>query len=287
MSRLGGKNALVTGGASGLGRAIAQRLAAEGARVLITDVRTDVGSAVAQGDGFEFLAQDVCSEPQWLHVIEEAERRLGPLSVLVNNAGILGPTEAVSPEDSSLESWRKVFATNVEGVFLGCRAAISTMRRRGEGSIINISSVAGLLATPYATAYGASKAAVRQLTKSVAQYCAEEGLKIRCNSVHPGNVMTPLWEEHARRMAKVRQVSIDTIITEVRGIIPMGEFTQLHDVAAAVAFLASEDSRHITGSKLIVDGGIVGCDTYRSVSGKAALSQGKVSSKVKWTQSEH
>jgi 3(or 17)beta-hydroxysteroid dehydrogenase len=185
MQRLAQKVALVTGGASGLGKAIALRLASDGTRVVITDVDRSAGTATAAAGGFTFLEQDVRDEQRWTQVVTQIEERLGRLNILVNNAGILGPMTAVSPEDTPLDLWRRIFAVNVEGVFLGCRAAIPAMRRAGEGSIINISSIAGLRASPYATAYGASKAAVRHLTKSIAQHCAEQKLNIRCNSVHP------------------------------------------------------------------------------------------------------
>jgi 3(or 17)beta-hydroxysteroid dehydrogenase len=127
---------------------------------------------------------------------------------------------------------------------------------------VNMSSIAGLLATPYATAYGASKAAVRQLTKSVAQHCAQEKLNIRCNSVHPGNVRTPLLEKSLRETAQARGVPVQEIISEREAFTPLGGFTLCEDVAAAVAFLVSDDARHITGTKMIIDGGIVECDTY-------------------------
>jgi 3(or 17)beta-hydroxysteroid dehydrogenase len=263
MGRLDKKIALVTGGAAGLGKAIAQRLVAEGATVVISDVQHDLGRATAKECGCTFLEQDVCDEARWTEVVREVEKRFGQLNILVNNAGILGPMDAINPENTPLAMWRKIFAVNVEGVFLGCRAAIAAMRRAGGGSIINMSSVAGLLATPYATAYGASKATVRQLTKSVAQHCAEHKLNIRCNSVHPGTVRTALWDKYAQETAAARGVPVETIIAESRAEIPMGDFTLPEDVAAAVAFLASEDARHITGTKLIVDGGFVHCDTYR------------------------
>lgn len=256
------RTALVTGGASGLGQAIARRLAADGASVVITDIQSDLGQATAGECGFTFLEQDVSDEMQWTRIVRQIEERCGQLNILVNNAGILGPMDVISPENTRLTDWRRIFAVNVEGVFLGCRAAIGAMRRAGGGSIINLSSVAGLLATPYATAYGASKATVRQLTKSVAQHCAQEKLNIRCNSVHPGVVRTPLWDQQAEQEARQRGVSIEVIVKESQSTIPLGEFAQPQDIAAAVAFLASDESRHMTGAKLIVDGGFIHCDTY-------------------------
>jgi 3(or 17)beta-hydroxysteroid dehydrogenase len=271
MGRLTTKVALVTGGASGLGKAIAQRLAADGARVVITDLEKDLGKAAAAEGGFTFLEQNVCDETRWTEVVAAAEQLGGGLHVLVNNAGIVGPMGATSPENTPLAVWKKLFATNVEGVFLGCRAVIPAMRKSGSGSIINISSVAGLLATPYNTAYGASKAAVRQLTKSVAQYCAEQKLNIRCNSVHPGDVHTPLWDKIAAETAKERGLLVEDVIAEMEARSPSGGFTLAEDVAAAVSFLASEEARRITGTKLIVDGGLVECDTYHlSRAGRAA-----------------
>lgn len=269
MKRLERKTALVTGGASGIGKAIAQRLAAEGADVVISDLQRSLGVKTAAENGWKFLEQDVSDEQSWAEIVRLVESSYGKLNVLVNNAGVVGSADATSPESTRLGEWQRIFAVNVEGVFLGCRAAIPAMRRAGEGSIINISSVAGLLATPYATAYGASKAAVRQLTKSVAQYCTQEGLNIRCNSVHPGIVRTPLWDRYAEDSARARGVSLDVVIREGLREIPMGDFTRLEDVAAAVSFLASEDARHMTGGKLIVDGGIIHCDTFHMMSGSS------------------
>lgn len=262
MQRLTGRNALVTGGAGGMGRAIAERLVREGASVVISDVQQASGAAAAAACGCVFVEQDVRDEACWTEVIAEVERSCGALSILVNNAGVVGSGDAGSPESTSLTEWRRVFAVNVEGAFLGCRAAIAAMRRSGGGSIVNIASIAGMLATPYATAYGASKAAVRQLTKSVAQHCAEERLDIRCNSVHPGTVRTALWEEHAQRMALARGISMEDILAETTALIPLRRFTHAEDVAAIVAFLASAEARHITGAKFVVDGGVLDCDTY-------------------------
>jgi len=278
MKQFDRKVALVTGGASGIGKAIAARLSVEGAHVVITDVQADLGQQTATVGGFEFFEQDVTDEMQWTEIIQRIEARYGGLHVLVNNAGILGPTgEASSPESASLESWRRIFSVNAEGVFLGCRAAIPAMRRTGSGSIINISSVAGLLATPDAAAYGASKAVVRHLTKSVAQYCAEQKLGIRCNSVHPGNVRTPLLEKNFHELAGRRRISFAQVLSENKTAIPLGDFTTAEDVAAAVSFLASENARHITGTKLIVDGGIVDCDTiqFAAIAAASEERQGK------------
>lgn len=262
MGRLDNSVALVTGGASGLGKAIAQRLVADDAHVVISDIQTDLGLATATEFGFTFLEQDVCDERRWAQVIREIEVRFGRLNILVNNAGILGPTDAVNPENTRLADWKRILAVNVEGVFLGCQAAIPAMRRAGGGSIVNMSSIAGLLATPYATAYGASKAAVRQLTKSVAQHCVQEKLNIRCNSVHPGNVLTALWRKRAEEVAQVRGVSADEVIAEGKAASPMGDFVLPEDIAAAVSFLVSEEARFMTGEQLIIDGGVVHCDTY-------------------------
>lgn len=266
MNRFARKTALITGGASGLGKAVAQRLASEGARVVITDICAELGRTTAAECGFTFIEQDVCDETRWVQVVQTAWEYHGSLNILVNNAGMLGPVDPADPENTRLADWKRIFSVNVEGVFLGCRAAIPVIARSGGGAIVNMSSVAGLLATPYATAYGASKAAVYQLTKSIAQHCAQERLNIRCNSVHPGNVRTPLWDRRAEEEAKVRGTTAEAVIEEAKTIIPLGDFTQSEDIAAAVCFLASEEARHITGSQMIVDGGIFHCDTYRVTS---------------------
>jgi 3(or 17)beta-hydroxysteroid dehydrogenase len=273
MNRLVGKTALVTGGASGLGKASAQRLLAEGAQVVISDIQRDLGRATAFEGGFTFLEHDVCDEARWYSIVEEIEKQFGGLHILVNNAGLVGPMSQSNPEGTLLKNWRRIFAVNVEGVFLGCKTAIPAMKRSGSGSIINISSVAGLLATPYNVAYGASKAAVRQLTKSIAQHCVEQRLNIRCNSVHPGDVHTPLWDKIAVELAKERSVPVAEIIAEQALNSPMGGFTLAEDVAATVAFLASDDARRITGTKSIVDGGLVECDTYHLVMKSPSLHQ--------------
>jgi NAD(P)-dependent dehydrogenase (short-subunit alcohol dehydrogenase family) len=267
MGRLDGATALVTGGASGLGQAIAARLAAEGAAVVITDLQRELGETTARRLGQSFLYQDVTSEEQWPLVLAQAAELAGPVSILVNNAGIAGAADLVSPEDTRFADWKQIFSVNVDSVFLGCRAGIAAMRASGGGSIVNMSSIAALLATPDSTAYGAAKAAVRQLTKSVAQHCAQEGLRIRCNSVHPGEISTPLWQGYVAQTAQVRGVAPEEIIREARARVPLGEMPEPQDVAAGVAFLCSDDARFITGAELIVDGGLINCDTFAPAAG--------------------
>lgn len=259
MDGLQSKVALVTGGAAGLGNAVAQRLAREGANVIITDVDVVLGEAAARDCGFVFLEQDVTSETQWTSLIADIEVRFGALDILVNNAGILGASEGADPEHSSLSDWRQIFAVNVEGVFLGCRAVIPAMRRSGAGAIINFSSIADSIATPHVAAYGASKAAVRQLTRSIALYCAQQGLNVRCNSVHPGMIRTPMVERSIAESAEKRGLSLAEVASEFTACIPLGDFMDAEDVAASVAFLASDDARQITGMAMFVDGGIVNC----------------------------
>ena len=256
MHGLKNKVALVTGGASGIGKAIATRLAAEGAKVFITDTQTDLGRSVAAEGGYSFLAQDVSDEKQWPEIVRSVEQSATHLNILVNNAGILPSTDA-NPENTQLSEWREVFAVNLEGVFLGCRAAIPAMRRAGGGAIVNIASITAQMPTPDIIAYGASKAAVRQLTKSVADYCARQKLNIRCNSVHPGFVRTPALDRGYAQIARMRGLSVEDVVAAGRARIPLGDYTLAEDIAAAVAYLASEDARHVTGEKLIVDGGVL------------------------------
>jgi NAD(P)-dependent dehydrogenase (short-subunit alcohol dehydrogenase family) len=219
-------------------------------------LQTQLGESVAAEGGFTFFAQDVCDESRWNQVISEVENRFGGLHILVNNAGIVGPAQHADPESASLESWRRIFSVNVEGVFLGCRTAIPALRSSGGGAIINMSSVAAIQAVPEAVAYGASKAAVRYITRAVALHCARNGSGIRCNSVHPGNIRTPLLERAMADIAQRRRVPLEEVILAFKSESPQGEFQEPDDVAEAVLFLASDFSKHITGIQLVVDGGI-------------------------------
>lgn len=247
------KVAMVTGGASGIGEAIARRLVEEGAKVVITDIQVTLGQQLANELGCDFFEQDVTDETRWESVISEIEQKHDSLHILINNAGIDGQFEQSDPENTSLTDWQTIQRINVEGVFLGCKTSIPALRRSGGGSIVNLSSIAALKAMPMFTAYGASKSAVRHLTKSVALHCASNGSNIRCNSVHPGPILTPMVERTIDNIARARNISREEVLEEWKS--PQGDFVVPEDIASAVMFLVSEESKHITGIKLVVDGG--------------------------------
>jgi 3(or 17)beta-hydroxysteroid dehydrogenase len=248
MNRVDGKVAIVTGGASGIGRGCAQRLAAEGATVVIADRNEVAGAAVSGELGVLFLPLDVTDEAGWSRVIAETVKRFGRIDILVNSAGIAIFSDI---EHTTLEDWRLVNRVNSEGTFLGCRAAVIAMKGTGGGSIINLSSVAGLIGVPDAPAYCASKGAVRLLTKSVALHAARNGLNIRCNSVHPSFIDTPMCE------GVVAQSPDPTKTRKAfERAAPLGRIGHVEDVAHLVVFLASDESRFITGAELCVDGGL-------------------------------
>ena len=252
--RVAGKKALVTGGAQGLGAATAWRLAREGAKVLLTDLNETgvwrVAEAINHELGHEvaFAARhDVTSEEDWSAVIDHARKSMGGLSVLVNNAGvaILG-----NVEDLSLDQWRRGMAVNTDSVFLGCKHALPLMRETQPGSIINISSIAGLIAAHNFANYNASKAAVWLLTKSVALQCAKQGADIRCNSIHPSFVKTPILD------ALVGDRDRDVVLGKLAKQIPTARLGEPDDVANAVLYLASDESRFMTGAEVKLDGGL-------------------------------
>ena len=254
--RVDGKVAVVTGGSSGLGRGIAERLAAEGARVVITDVQVDEGEEHARAIGAQFLEHDVTDEKRWDEVVRQTVDLLGSVDILVNNAGITGPVVDADPEKVRLADWQRVQSVNVDGVMLGCRSAIPAMAKSGSGSIVNMSSIASIGAAPESIAYGTSKAAVRHLTRSVATYCGRSGFKIRCNSVHPGVVLTPMFLGAADQLAEQRGVERSEILDHYRGRTLLGELQDVVDIANAVLFLVSDEARSITGIQLVVDGGM-------------------------------
>jgi len=248
MPRFDGKIALVTGAASGIGRTAAAMLAAEGAWVALADINTADGEAAAAAlgpSGF-FVSLDVTSEGSWQQALAAVKQRFGGLHVLVNAAGI-SPGDTI--ENASLEHWHKVHAICLDGVFLGCKHAVPLLHDSGGGAIVNISSVAGLVGVPRLASYSSAKAGVRNLTKSVALHCAQMGYGIRCNSVHPGPIDTPiLAQTHGGRLEprhiEARERSI-----------PMGRIGRPEEVAKPILFLASDDASFITGTELVVDGG--------------------------------
>lgn len=247
MGRVQGKVALVTGGASGLGAADSAALAREGAIVVVTDVNLASAQKVADeiGNGAVAFALDVSSEEQWTSVIAEIEARFGRLDVLVNNAGVVLNADV---EDTSLEKFRWVNSIMTDGVFLGMKYAIPLMNKGDGGSIINMSSVGALLGYPIYFAYSAAKGAVRSMTKSVAVMAQVKGYKIRCNSVHPGAIETPMVQQAEGRPGQVQEIP--------PGVLPFGTPGHPDDVAALVVFLASDESRFITGAELVIDNGV-------------------------------
>ena len=245
MGRVEGKVALVTGAASGLGKADAERLVAEGASVLLTDLNTAAGEAAAKslGDAAHFLAHDVSDEDSWRAAIATTEDRFGPLDILVNNAGVLA---MASVEDTTVEQWERVMSVNARGVFLGCKYGVTAMKQRG-GSIINLSSVAAMLGTPAFFAYGASKGAVRSLTKSVATHCRIRNYPIRCNSIHPGGMLTNMIESLAGHPGAAANADLLAGMRPERGMgVP-------EDVANMVVYLASDESKRVSGAEFVID----------------------------------
>ena len=245
--RLENKIALISGGARGMGAAEAILFAGEGAKVVIGDVLEDEGrqtEAQINESGGEclFLRLDVTSESNWQDAVATTVSRFGKLDILVNNAGIF-PLGTV--EDTSEDLWDRVMAINAKGVFMGTKHAIPEMRKTGGGSIINISSIAGLIGSRGAAAYGASKGAVRIFTKSTAIQYAADG--IRANSVHPGFVDSPMTRAHH---------DVPGINEERVGKTPLGRMGQPEDIAAGILYLASEESSFVTGSELVIDGGM-------------------------------
>lgn len=251
MPRLANKTCLITGAARGIGEAIARAFAAEGGRVIVTDINDKDGRAVADSINAAYHHLDVSREEDW-----EAVAKAHPaIDVLVNNAGITGFEEAPAahdPENATLEDWRRVHAVNLDGVFLGCRYAIKAMRATKTGSIINISSRSGMVGIPGAAAYASSKAGVRNHTKTVALYCAQEGLNIRCNSIHPAAILTPMWEPMLGD-DKTRDATMKALVKDT----PMQRFGTAEEVAAVAVMLASDEAAYMTGTELTIDGGIL------------------------------
>jgi NAD(P)-dependent dehydrogenase (short-subunit alcohol dehydrogenase family) len=248
MGRVSGKTALVTGGALGIGRAVARMLAKEGAQVAVTDINEEDGQdAVAQitdaGHEAALFEHDVASEDDWERVVAGVRETLGVPDVLVNNAGIY----QIAPiEEITVEAWRELMDVNVTGVFLGMKHCTPLMREQGQGSVINLSSVAGLVGLAGHTCYGASKGAVRTMTKDAAIELAEAG--VRVNSVHPAYIDTQMADYGAEAQGASKE--------ELGAMHPIGHMGETDDVAYAVVYLASEESAFVTGTELVLDGGL-------------------------------
>ena len=255
MGRVEGKVAIITGGASGFGAATAKLLVKEGAKVVATDKNLKGVQALAEAvPGVTAMAHDVRQEADWARVVADTVKLHGGVNILMNNAGVYGSGAPQDIENISLEEWRFVNDVNMDGVMLGCRAVIPAMARSGGGSIVNISSIAGIRGTAHIVAYGASKGAVRQLTKSVAQHCGRKGYRIRCNSIHPGMVRTPLGDD----VLRFNWGDADKGAGERLKGVPLGELGTVEDIANATLFLASDESRHITATEIVIDGGLIG-----------------------------
>jgi NAD(P)-dependent dehydrogenase (short-subunit alcohol dehydrogenase family) len=252
--RLAGKIALITGAASGLGRAMAQMFLAQGARVVMTDINFDGVQEVAAPYGAQALAlaHDVTNAQDWEAVIEDGAEAFGGLHILVNNAGI---GRGGSIEETSFEDWRHVHAVDLDSVFWGCKLAIpeivATIKADGtRGSILNISSIAGVIAAPNMAAYNSAKAAVRHLSKSVALHCARQGYAITCNSLHPVFIDTPILNDLGPGAPR------EALLAKLGRQIPLGRVGEPDDVAYAALYLCSDEAKFVTGSELYVDGGI-------------------------------
>jgi len=254
-----GKVALVTGGASGIGEAVSELLAREGASVAVTDVDDLRGPGVvasikkAGGEAI-FIHQDVTSEARWIEVVAEVEQRYGRLDILVSNAGIGIAVPSIT--DMTLEDWRRQNAINLDGIFLSVKHCLPLMRKTGGGSIIMMSSLAGLRGAPGLSAYSATKGGVRLFAKSIAMECASAGDGIRVNSVHPGIIDTPIWGKiPAEAAGRAQNAPIDP---EERAKLatPLGRAGHAAEIASGVLYLASDASSYVTGTELVIDGGM-------------------------------
>ncbi|WP_400075674.1 SDR family oxidoreductase [Winogradskyella sp. R77965] len=256
MNRLENKTVLITGASRGIGESIAKLFHKEGATVILADILDLEGKMVVEElkNRADYYHLDVKQEDDWLELSNHIVNNYGTLDILINNAGITGFIETDGPFDAenvNLNSWNEVHNVNLNGVMLGCKYGIKMMKKTG-GSIVNISSRSGIVGIPTAVAYASSKAAVRNHTKSVALYCAEKGYNIRCNSIHPAAIMTPMWDMMLGK-GKKREDMINSIESEI----PLGAFGKAIDVAYGALYLASDESSYVTGIELNIDGGIL------------------------------
>ena len=257
MGRVQGKTAIVTGAAGGLGRAISRRLVENGARVAMTDIDETAGTLAAtelrqSGAETTFLPHDVSSEKSWDRVIDDTIQRYGKLDILVNSAGVFNrigqPFDAIT-----LEEWRRIMSVNLDGVFLGTRSAVATMKNTDGGAIVNIASTASHIGTSAGAAYGASKGGVRVLTVQAAYSCAKHGYNIRINSISPGYVWTPALEAKVIQEFGSREAAEEAVSSRN----PLRRIAQPDDVAWATVYLASDEARMVTAIDLVIDGGML------------------------------
>ena len=254
-----GKIALVTGGASGIGEAIVELFAREGATVVLTDIDELRGPELANrvtsaGGKAIFLEQDVTSEERWIEVVTEIAKRFGRLDVLVSNAGI--GIAVPSIVDMTLADWRKQNAINLDGVFLSVKHCLPLMRKHGGGSIVMMSSLAGLRGAAGLAGYSATKGGVRLFAKSIAMECAAAGDGIRVNSVHPGIIDTPIWGKIPTGATGAGQNAPIDPEERAKAVTPLGRAGQAAEIASGMLYLASDASRYVTGSELVIDGGM-------------------------------
>ena len=253
--RVEGKTALITGGGSGLGRASATHLAREGANVVVSDLDGDTAQETANAINNErqgaavSCRHDATSEDDWNLALKLCHEHFGALHILLNNAGI---SIGGDIESTDFDTWKKLQEVDVDSVFWGCKLALPYLRDAGGGSIINISSTVGIMGNPLTLGYGTAKAAVRSMTKSIALHCAREKYNIRCNSLHPTFIKTPLLKRFADAVGGDEEKAYDTL----RSLIPLGDILDPIDVTHAVIYLASDESRMMTGSEFVIDGGL-------------------------------
>ena len=253
MGRVQDKVAIVTGAASGLGFAAARKLLEEGAKVILTDVNREVLDSMSERlsdfskSQFQAIFHDVTQEESWIELINQTESDHGKINILVNSAGISLGADVVSTD---FDIWKKVHQVNLDSVFLGCKYAVPAMGKYGHGSIINISSISGIVAGWNTAAYNSSKAGVRLLSKSVALFCAKKGYEVRCNSIHPAFVDTPILDP-------IKQVfGAEEAVAKLARQIPMNKIGDTDDVSYAILYLASDESKFMTGTEIVLDGGL-------------------------------
>ena len=253
MGRVENKVAIVTGAASGLGFAAAQKLMSEGAKVMLSDINQEIMETMPErlsnfsNTQFSTYTHDVTKEDDWIDIIDKTEQEFGKINILVNSAGISLGSDIVSTD---FEIWKKVHEVNLDSVFLGCKYAIPKLNDAGSGSIINISSISGIVAGWNTAAYNSSKAGVRLLSKSVALYCAKKGYNVRCNSIHPAFVNAPILDP-------IKQAFGDEeAVAKLSRQIPMNKIGDTDDVSYAIMYLASDESKFMTGTEIVLDGGL-------------------------------